>query len=61
MSTMRSSDEWDSAGERTHSWGDDDPDPDWLQEIEDQEDEERSKHDHFAKVDLETKTTGVIK
>jgi hypothetical protein len=46
---MRGSDEWDSAGERTHSWGDDDPDPDWLKEIEDME---RSKPFGFGKVDL---------
>jgi hypothetical protein len=30
---MRSSNEWDSAEERTHSWGDETPDPDWLEEI----------------------------
>ena len=56
---MRSSSE--VAWGTPHEWGDKSPDPDWLQEIEDQEDEERSKHDLFAKVDLETKTTGVIK
>jgi len=46
---VRSSNEWDCAGERTHSWGDDDPDPDWLKEIEDME---RSNPFGFGKVDL---------
>lgn len=31
---MRSSNEWDCAGERTYSWDDETPDPDWLKEIE---------------------------
>jgi hypothetical protein len=32
---VRSSNEWDSAGERIYSWDDETPDPDWLKEIED--------------------------